>query len=78
MHVEERDIAFDFGRAECVWAATVFIEMPLSAAEHTFTQVGAPFLSMPIPLAPFALRGELFVGPVPRAVDSFDHSSDMS
>ena len=78
MHVKERDVALNFGRAECVRATAVFIEVLSSTTEHTLTQVGAPFFSMPIPLAPFALRGKFFVGPVPRAVDGFDHSSDVS
>ena len=76
--MKEGDVALDFGRAKCMWAAAIFIEVSSSTAEHTLTQVGTPFFSMPIPLAPFALRGELFVGPIPRAIDSFDHSGDMS
>ena len=76
--MQEGDVAFDFGGAECVWAVTVFVQVSSPTTEHTLSQIGAPLFSMPIPLAPFALRGELFVGPIPRAVDSFDHSSDVS
>ena len=51
--------------------------MSSPTAEHALTQIGAPFFSMPIPFAPFALRGKLLVGPVPWTIDSLDHVGDM-
>ena len=75
--MKKRDVALDFGRAECVRAAAVFIEVSFSTTEHTLTQIGAPLFSVPILLAPFALRGELLVSPVPWTIDSLNHAGDM-
>ena len=78
MHVEEGDVALNLRRAERMRSTTVFVQVPSPTAEHTLAQIRAPLLSMPIPLAPLALRGELLIGPVPWAVNSFDHVGNMS
>ena len=77
VRVKEGDVALDFGRAERMWAMTVFIQVPSPAAEHALMQVGAPFFSVSIPFAPFTLRGKLLIGPVPWTVDGFDHAGDV-
>ena len=78
MLMGEWNIAFNFSRAVRVWLVAVFIEMSPSPAEHASMKIGTPLFVMPIALAPLALHGQLFVSPIPWAVDSFNHSQDMS
>ena len=78
MLVKEGNVALDLGRAERVRSTTVFVQVSSSATEHTLAQIRAPLFSMPIPFAPPALCGELFIGPVPWTVDGFDHAGNMS
>ena len=77
MLVGEWDVAFNFCGAMRVWLVTIFIEVSPSATEHIAVKVGAPFFVVPIALAPLALHGQFFIGSVPQAVDSFNHSRDM-
>ena len=78
MHVKEGDVAFNLGGAECMRAAAILIQVSLSAAEHTLTQIGAPLLSMPISLAPLTLCSEFLIGPIPWAVNCLDHARDVA
>ena len=78
MHMKEGDVAFDLRGAERMQAMAVLIQMSSSAAEHTFAQIGAPFLSMPVSFAPLALCGEFLIGPIPWAINCLDHSRDMA
>ena len=78
MHVKEGDVAFNLRGAECVQVAAILIQVSLSAAEHTLTQIGAPLLSMPILLAPLALCSEFLISPIPWAVNCLDHVRDVA
>ena len=75
--MKKGDVTFYLGRAECVWAVAVFVEMSSSSTKHAFAQVGAPFLAMPLSFAPLALHSKLLVSPVPWAVDCLDHARDV-
>ena len=56
----------------------VFIKVSSSAAQHTLVQVGAPLLAVPLSFAPLALCGELFVSPIPQAIDCLDHARNVA
>lgn len=57
MLVGEGNVTLDLCRAVSVWLATILINMPSSTAQHTAMEIHAPFFSVPVVLAPLALRG---------------------
>lgn len=61
-----------------MWLMTIFIDMSSPSTEHAVAEIGTPFFAMPITLAPLTLCGKFFIGPVPWAVNGFDHPQDMS